>query len=120
MAYVLGEASWMEQGIARDRAVTAARTAAKQAAFAAKALPMREKGASDAKAGTYKPPPASPPPDFDTANYQAGWLSTGKSLPANVARVSYSDENKQGGGKDSTPLIVGGVVLAAVAFFALR
>ena len=72
--------------LTRDQALAAARDKAKQAAVA-KINAQRNKGIADAKAGTYAPPPAVPVPDFDTMNYQAGWISTGKPLPPGVVHI---------------------------------
>jgi hypothetical protein len=47
-------------------------------------MAQRNKGAADARAGTYNPPLPQPAPDFDTANYQAGW-KTVKPLPTGAA-----------------------------------
>ena len=87
--------------------VIAAAKAAGKKAIEAKVLAMRNKGAADAKAGKYAPPPPAPAPDFDTMNYQAGWKSTGTPLPT------------EAGGSSKTPLIIGGA-LAAAAFIFLR
>jgi hypothetical protein len=45
---------------------------------------LKDRGAADARAGKYNPPAPTPPPDFDTATYQAGW-QTVKSLPPGVS-----------------------------------
>jgi hypothetical protein len=93
--------------------------AAAKAASPAKILAMRSKGAADAKAGNYAPPPPAPKPDFDTMNYQAGWKSTGIPLPSGVVEVKAP--SAAGGSDDEagskTPLIIGGAVVAAVAAF---
>lgn len=86
---------------------------------------MRSKGAGDAKAGKYLPPPSVPAPDFDTMNYQAGWTSTGAALPAGVVRIGDGgrpvQSSETGAGASKTPLIVGGLAAAAaVAFLVLR
>lgn len=86
---------------------------------------MRNKGAADAKAGKYQPPPSVPTPDFDTMNYQAGWLSTGAALPAGVVRIGDGGRPVQGAETapqaSKTPLVVGGLAAAAaVAFLVLR
>lgn len=72
----------------RAQAIADAKERAK-AAGTKKILDQRQKGAADATAGKYDPPPALPAsaPDFDTMNYQAGWLSTGKALPAGVVHI---------------------------------
>lgn len=64
---------------ARDRAIAAAKSAARSQAEA-KIKALRDRGARDARTGSYNPPTPVPPPDFDTINYQAGW-QTVKPLP---------------------------------------
>ena len=90
----------------KAKAIAAAKVAGKKA-IEAKVLAMRNKGAADAKAGKYAPPPPAPAPDFDTMNYREGWKSTGIPLPTESA----------GGAASKTPLIIGGAVVAAVAAF---
>jgi hypothetical protein len=91
--------------------VIAAAKAAGKKAIEAKVLAMRNKGAADAKAGKYAPPPPAPAPDFDTMNYREGWKSTGIPLPT---------ESAGGGAASKTPLLVGGAVAAVAALILLR
>ena len=67
---------------ARDRAIAAAKAAAK-AQIEARVKALKDRGARDARTGSYNPPAPTPPPDFDTATYQAGW-QTVKPLPSGV------------------------------------
>ena len=67
---------------ARDRAIADAKAAAK-AQIEAKVKALKDRGARDARTGSYNPPAPTPPPDFDTATYQAGW-QTVKPLPSGV------------------------------------
>jgi len=96
--------------LTRAEAIAKAKEAAK-AKTVVQINAMRQKGIDDAKAGRYAAPAPTPPPDFNTMNYQAGWMSTGAALPPGVALVAKSasgstDRNKM--------LIVGGVAGAAV------
>lgn len=70
----------------RDEAIKQAKDKAKAAA-AAKVNVMRQKGIADAQAGKYAPPVPTDPPDYDTMNYQGGWISTGKPLPPGVILI---------------------------------
>ena len=67
---------------ARDRAIAAAKAAAR-AQIEARVKALKDRGARDARTGSYNPPAPTPPPDFDTATYQAGW-QTVKPLPSGV------------------------------------
>ena len=122
MAYsMIGDAAALDKS-KRSKAIASARVAA-QAAIAAKILPMQSRGAADAKAGKYTPPTPVPAPDFDTQNYQAGWLSTGVALPPGVVRIGDGgrlvEEESPAGSK--TPLIIAAAVaVAAVSFLVLR
>jgi peptidoglycan hydrolase-like protein with peptidoglycan-binding domain len=79
--------------LTKAEAIAQAKEKAKAAA-AAKVNAMRQRGIADAKAGKYAPPapPAPSPdgkpvPDYDTMNYQSGWISTGKPLPPGVILI---------------------------------
>jgi hypothetical protein len=63
---------------------------------------MRQKGIADAMAGRYDPPAPIPAPDYDTMNYQAGWMSTGAALPPGVALVGAGGVPGGGMGPSST------------------
>ena len=122
MAYsMIGDAVALKKA-GRSKAIVSARVAA-QAAIKAKILPLQSRGAADAKAGKYAPPPTAPAPDFDTMNYQAGWLATGAALPSGVVRIGAGgrlvEEESPAGSK--TPLIIAAAVaVAAVSFLVLR
>ena len=109
MAYsMIGDAARDES---KRKAIAIARVEA-QAAIKAKILPLQSRGAADAKAGKYAPPPTAPAPDFDTMNYQAGWLATGAALPSGVVRIGaggrlVEEESPEG---SKTPLIIAAAV----------
>lgn len=116
--------------LTRDEALKQARDKAK-AASTSKVNAMRQKGITDAKAGKYAAPAPTAPPDFDTMNYQAGWLSTGAALPPGVVHIGaggvpVTDAGGGGaggggaGGLDSKLLIAGGIAAAAVLFVVMR
>ena len=67
---------------AKAKVIADAKAAAK-AQIEAKVKALKDRGAADARTGSYNPPAPAPPPDFDTANYQAGW-QTVKPLPSGV------------------------------------
>lgn len=101
---------------AKAEAIAAAVAAAK-AKIAAQVLDMRQKGIADAKAGRYAAPAPTPPPDFNTMNYQAGWMSTGAALPPGVVLVGAGGVpvgKASGSTAQNKMLLVGGVVGAAV------
>jgi hypothetical protein len=126
MAYTtLGDQAALEAAkneLDKKKAIAAAK---EKARVSVQIIALRNKGAANAKAGKYLPPPSVPAPDFDTMNYQAGWLSTGVALPAGVVHIGEGGRPVQGeetaAGASKTPLIVGGLAAAAaVAFFVLR
>lgn len=107
----------------KAEAITAAKAAAK-AKIAAQVLDMRQKGINDAETRKYAPPAPTAPPDFNTMNYQAGWLSTGAALPSGVVRIGDGGRPADaaggtaaggggGAGVDNKMLIAGGVLAAA-------
>jgi peptidoglycan hydrolase-like protein with peptidoglycan-binding domain len=107
----------------KAEAIAAAKAAAK-AKIAAQVLDMRQKGINDAETRKYAPPAPTAPPDFNTMNYQAGWLSTGVALPPGVVRIgdggrpvaTAAGGDAAGGGAgagDNKMLIAGGVLAAA-------
>jgi hypothetical protein len=106
----------------KAEAIAAAKAAAK-AKIAAQVLDMRQKGINDAETRKYAPPAPTAPPDFNTMNYQAGWLSTGAALPSGVVRIGDGGRPVDaagggaagggGAGVDNKMLIAGGVLAAA-------
>lgn len=116
--------------LTKAEAIAKAKEAAK-AKIAAKVSDMRQKGIADAKVGKYAAPTPIAPPDFDTMNYQAGWLSTGTALPPGVVHIGAGGKpvtDAAGGGEDAAGggdnkmLITGGILAAAAvaAVFILR
>jgi peptidoglycan hydrolase-like protein with peptidoglycan-binding domain len=115
--------------LTKAEAIAKAKEAAK-AKTAAKISTMNQRGVADAKAGKYAAPVPTAPPDFDTMNYQAGWLSTGAALPPGVVRIVAggvaatdaagapgSSDGAGGGGGNQTMIaaaIVGAAAIAAV------
>jgi hypothetical protein len=107
----------------KAEAIAKAREAAK-AKLANRIALMRQKAIADAMAGRYDPPAPVPAPDYDTMNYQAGWLSTGKALPSGAggasAGGSAGPSSTGGGGDDKkssfpvVPVAIGAAVLAAI------
>lgn len=88
----------------RREAIAEAKAKAK-AAMLEKIMAQRNRAIADAQRGTYSPPPAKPAPDYDTANYQAGWKSTGKALPSGVvdAVAAGAAAAAAGAGAPGTP-----------------
>lgn len=70
----------------KQQSIAAAKEAAKKE-IENKILDLKNKGASDAEMGTYDPPSQEQGFSYDIMNYQAGWTSTGKSLPEGVEAV---------------------------------
>ena len=111
---------------ARREAIAEAKIRAK-AQILEKIMVQRNRGIADAQRGTYSPPPAKPAPDYDTANYQAGWKSTGKPLPAGVSDAVAAGAAAAGTGPaappppaSSFPLIPVLAVAGVAAFLFLR
>jgi hypothetical protein len=83
--------------LTKAEAVEKAKEAAR-AQIEAKISDMRQRGIADAKVGKYAAPAPTAPPDFDTMNYQAGWLSTGAALPPGVVPVGEGGIPEESGG----------------------
>lgn len=116
--------------LTKAEAVAKAKEEAK-AKSAAQISDMRQRGIADAKVGKYAAPAPTAPPDFDTMNYQAGWLSTGAALPPGVVPVgaggiprsqaeASGPSGPSGSGDQNKMLIVGGVVCAVALLFILK
>lgn len=107
------------QALSREDLIEQAKVRAKGAAEE-RAVALRQRGAADANAGTYNPPP--PPasgPDFDLRLYQSGWTSTGKPLPTGIAPASAgpapsppADGGAGGGAAGGIPLVPIAIVAA--------
>jgi hypothetical protein len=115
----------------RKEAIAEAKIKAK-AAMVDRIKAIRSKAAADAAAGTYSPPPAKPAPDYDTANYQAGWKAV-KPLPVGtpdvVAAAAASAPDASGGApaapggappSSGLPIVPILAVAGVVAFLFLR
>jgi hypothetical protein len=113
--------------LTKAEAIAKAKKAAR-AQIEAKVSDMRQRGIADAKVGKYAAPAPTAPPDFDTMNYQAGWLSTGAALPPGVVPVGAGGIPRSpagasgpfGSGDQNKMLIVGGVVCAVALLFILK
>lgn len=118
-----------KQAISREDAIEQAKVRAKGAAEE-KAVALRQRGAADANAGAYNPPPkASAGPDYELALYQAGWTSTGKPLPSGVAPASVvavptaptaPARSGTAGGIPVVPIAIAVVALGIGAFLVMR
>jgi len=96
---------------AKAKVIADAKAAAK-AQIEAKVKALKDRGAADARTGSYNPPAPAPPPDFDTANYQAGW-QTVKPLPSGVPPQNVAPAST--GAPSTFPIVPVAIAAAGLA-----